>query len=285
MRGTTKSSPTRSRGSGTSPTPGTSPEGPSRSEASATCGPRTSAPANATSSQGSGSGPARSGSPESPTICPSGPAPARASRSAPPASVGDLTTIATSGPIGSGSSASAALQSSLASRLRTAMDSNGSTLYRLTWKERVTPSGRRICALRASAPRTSGRGCTSWPTPTSALADKGVRSSVNAIREAMRTSGPDLAAAALSSWPTTTKDSSDRGYTYANGDHGGPCLMLPGAAKLSGWATTTTTTRDHKDGASEGTAPINALLGRQVWLAGWAAAAARDHFPAHSEEY
>jgi len=31
----------------------------------------------------------------------------------------------------------------------------------------------------------------------------------------------------------------------------------------SGWATPTT--RDHKDGASDGTVPINALLGRQVW--------------------
>jgi hypothetical protein len=32
----------------------------------------------------------------------------------------------------------------------------------------------------------------------------------------------------------------------------------------SGWATPTA--RDHKDGASDGTAPIQALLGRQVWL-------------------
>ena len=42
------------------------------------------------------------------------------------------------------------------------------------------------------------------------------------------------------------------------------------SSALSGWPTPTT--RDHKDGASEGTAPINGLLGllgRQVWLAGW----------------
>lgn len=66
---------------------------------------------------------------------------------------------------GSGSLASAALTQSLASRLRPVTDLLGSTLYRLTWKERVTPSGRRIPALRASGRRTSGSDCTSWPTP------------------------------------------------------------------------------------------------------------------------
>ncbi|WP_236062753.1 hypothetical protein [Paraburkholderia nemoris] len=36
----------------------------------------------------------------------------------------------------------------------------------------------------------------SWPTPTSALADKGVRSTEGGIAEAMRSHGPDLAAMA-----------------------------------------------------------------------------------------
>jgi len=35
---------------------------------------------------------------------------------------------------------------------------DGSMEYSLTWKERVTPAGRRICALRASGRRTSGKG-------------------------------------------------------------------------------------------------------------------------------
>jgi hypothetical protein len=41
-------------------------------------------------------------------------------------------------------------------------------LYTLTWKERTTPSGRSIPALRASARRTSDSGSTGqpWPTPT-----------------------------------------------------------------------------------------------------------------------
>jgi hypothetical protein len=53
----------------------------------------------------------------------------------------------------------------LASRLRARTDSLGSTLFKLTWKERVTPSGRSICALRASGRRTSDSDCSSWPTP------------------------------------------------------------------------------------------------------------------------
>jgi hypothetical protein len=39
-------------------------------------------------------------------------------------------------------------------------------LYALTWRDRATPSGRLICALRASARRTSdsGSGLLGWPT-------------------------------------------------------------------------------------------------------------------------
>lgn len=36
-----------------------------------------------------------------------------------------------------------------------------------------------------------------WPTPTASLADKGVRSTSGAIKEAMRSHGPDLAAMAV----------------------------------------------------------------------------------------
>ena len=42
-----------------------------------------------------------------------------------------------------------------------------------------------------------------WPTPTAALADKGVRTFEGALMEAMRNHGPDLAAAvSLAGWPT-----------------------------------------------------------------------------------
>lgn len=64
------------------------------------------------------------------------------------------------------SSHSLNLSELLESRLRQSLLSRGSTLFSLTWKPRVTPSGRRISALRASARRTSGNDCTGVPTPS-----------------------------------------------------------------------------------------------------------------------
>lgn len=78
---------------------------------------------------------------------------------------------AISGPHGSISSESADLLRSLASRLLQRLPSAGSMEYRLTWKARVTPQGRLICALRASPRRTSDSASISLPeTPLSALA-------------------------------------------------------------------------------------------------------------------
>ena len=77
-----------------------------------------------------------------------------------------LTMNATSGLKCSGSSQLASLQLSLANKLQAKTACLGSTLYRLTWKERTTPAQRQICALRASALRTSDKDCIGWPTPT-----------------------------------------------------------------------------------------------------------------------
>ena len=99
------------------------------------------------------------------------------------------------------SSRSADLQQSLESRLRVRTQALGSTLYTLTWKPWVTPSGRSRSRLRASVRRTSETDFTGWPTPM---------------------------------------------------------------------------TRDHKDGAECLNVPINALLGRQVWMAGWPTPQASD---------
>lgn len=96
---------------------------------------------------------------------PCGPDPALASLSARQAKEAGLLTSGTFGRHGITSSASAVLSLSLANRLRARTDLLGSTLYTLTWKERVTPSGRTIFALRASGRRTSDSGCTSWLTP------------------------------------------------------------------------------------------------------------------------
>ncbi len=170
-----------------------------------------------------------------------GPVPVRANLSARQAKDLGLMMSGTFGPLGHGSSASADLQRSLESRLRAKTSNLGSTLFKLTWKQWVTPSGVSRSRLRASVLRTSAIGRSSWPTPTaceaggtpeqfiarklksiakgskmgasltdlglvaklanwptptSALADKGVRSTEGGIREAMRLHGPDLAAMA-----------------------------------------------------------------------------------------
>lgn len=117
---------------------------------------------------------------------------------------------------GSGSLQSAALTQSLASRLRRKTDLLGSTLYRLTWKERVTPSGRRIPALRASARRTSGSDCTSWGTP----------------RGTQHCGEPGMMAK-LAAWPTPqVHDDKLRGNTEADHHHRPHDL-----SNMASWAT------------------------------------------------
>lgn len=76
-----------------------------------------------------------------------------------------LLTLGTCGPRGAGSSASAALQLSLESRLMQRFDTAGSILFSLAWKRAATPSGRPYYRLQASARRTSGTVHGSWPSP------------------------------------------------------------------------------------------------------------------------
>ena len=104
--------------------------------------------------------------PDGPMIAQCGQEAAPASRSVVQEREKGLTTKDISGPNSTVLSASAALQYALESRLRQKTDLLGSILYKLTWKVRTTPSGRLIPALRASVRRTSDKGCTGWPTPT-----------------------------------------------------------------------------------------------------------------------
>jgi hypothetical protein len=154
------------------------------------------------------------------------------------------TTPGTSGQSGTISSASAALAQSLASRLQARMPSAGGTLYPLTWKERATPAQRLIYALRASARRTSDSDCGGWPTPTAALAEKGVRSFQGAIVEAM-----------LAGWGTPKTTSGD----YQVGRDGSKILNLSGHAKLAGWSTPSAT-----DGERGGKAITEGMTGRSL---------------------
>ena len=115
---------------------------------------------------GSVAGAVRYVSQDGPTTDLCGPVPARASLSARQAKEKGLLTSGTFGPLGTISSASAALRSSLVSRLTQRFVTVGLILFRLTWKESVTPAGSSVFLLRASAHRTSDSGCGSWPSPT-----------------------------------------------------------------------------------------------------------------------
>jgi len=161
------------------------------------------------SSAGLAAGPTHFVSPDGQVNFPFGPDHVLATRFRAPASEKDTQTNGISGPSGSTLSASAALARSLASRLRAATDLNGSMEYSLTWKVRVTPAQRPICALRASARRTSGKGCTGWPTPNSGPQNDN-DSTWEARREAM-------------------KEKHDNGNGFG--------LTLGMAASLTGWAT------------------------------------------------
>jgi len=76
--------------------------------------------------------------------------------------------IDTSGLSGSISSASAALESSLVSKLKQRLTTDGSTLFNLIWKVKATPAGRQVYRLRASARRISDNDYGSWPTTLTA---------------------------------------------------------------------------------------------------------------------
>lgn len=161
----------------------------------------------ATSSQGSASGPTPCDPQAGPMTVLFGQEAARASLSAAQVAEAGLMMSGTSGRTGIISSASASLQSSLESRLRAKTASVGSTLYQLTWKPRATPSGRQICALRASVRRTSASASSSelsgWPTPIVNWASITIKEDA-AMHEAQR-KGPtnNLGVAAhMSGWPT-----------------------------------------------------------------------------------
>jgi len=120
---------------------------------------------NAIFSPESASGVTPSDSPDGPMTDLFGQVVALASLSLAPAPDLAPPTNATSGPTGLISSASAALQLSLENRLKQRLTTAGSTLFKLTWKVKITPAGRSVYLLRASVPRTIGSDSGSWLTP------------------------------------------------------------------------------------------------------------------------
>jgi hypothetical protein len=143
---------------------------------------------------------------------------------------------------------SAALQSSLESRLQALTAGRGSLLYDLKWKRWDMRSGPQICALRASVPRTpvsvSSLELFAWEPPEAA---RGVevsawRATPNASdgtrghcpSEMARNSPSLVSEAHLAHWPTTLASDGNGAMRHGAGN-----LRLPGAAELAHWPTAT----------------------------------------------
>ncbi len=176
----------------------------------------------------------------------------RASLSARQAKEMGLLTSGTFGLHSSTSSASANLALSLVNRLQAKTDSAGSTLFKLTWKQRTTPSARSIYALRASVRRISDSDYSGWPTPVTTQAGG---TPADFLRRKQRTSPgttaiTDLNLAAqhyLAGWPTPLAGASRGAGT--SGRQGG--MNIQTAAKLAGWVSPIA--NDAKGSKSSGT--------------------------------
>jgi hypothetical protein len=144
--------------------------------------------------------------------------------------------------------------------------------YELTWKHWTMKSGLPICALRASERRTSGNGCSGWPTPVANDDNKspeahlamkkrmGERDGSGSNRTQI-TSLQVMAKTALAGWPTP--DTNERGgpQDAEKRRAGGHSVTLQDAAH--GAITTSSPAQTAKRGA------LNPAFSR--WLMGFPA--------------
>ena len=215
---------------------------------------------NAISSPGSECGHSHCVAPDGPIAALFGQALVPANLSARQAKEMGLLTSGIYGPHGSTSLDSETLTLSLVSRLAAKTLTYGSTLYKLTWKPWVTPSGRSRFRLRASAPRTSGTDSIGWPTPK-------VTDTNGPGNSANRQGGMALhTAAQLVGWTTpTTRDWKDSGADIKPRDGDRDRFdQLPRQANLAGWNTPRAT-----DGSNGGPNQGGGALPPDAHLAGW----------------
>lgn len=155
------------------------------------------------------------------------------------------------------------------------MDGSGSPLYGLTWKTWDMPSGEPICALRASARRTSGNGSTGergWPTPMAGTpAQKGYNAAGN-------TDSSRRTVELARGWPTPLVPSGGRkedfgkltrrGETYYRANGAKVTLQLDDVARMTGWSTPTA--QDHARGIKPPRPHDTGVpLSQQAGQAGW----------------
>jgi len=237
-----------------------------------------------TCSPESESGPTPCAPLDGPTTETCGQFPVLASLSARQAKALGLLTSGTSGQPRTISSSANILSRLLANKLRVVTASLGSTLWRLTWKQRHTPGGRWIPALRASERRTGGSDCTGWPTPQArdhkgadlhGPHDRGVK-------------GPPLnEVCRLAGWPTPNAniiDAKPNPPILGNRKPTDPQIGLADVAvHLTGWTTPSAT-----DGERAGTMTPNmtgSSLTQMSTLAGWATPNCSDATRGSSETW
>jgi hypothetical protein len=148
--------------------------------------------------------------------------------------------------------------------LRAALDVDGSPEYALTWKCWDMQSGLPICALRASARRTSGNGSGGWQSPTSGDAksrtyqyDQHDKSKPRLSNEGCVAGVPSLGIPAPAGWPTTAArdgdgDGDGRGTPnteLAQARFSSGRRNLDDAAALAGWPTPTLQDSEQAGGA------------------------------------
>ncbi len=187
---------------------------------------------------------------------------AHANRFRAPESVRAKWTKGTSGQSGTNLLPSVALQRSLASKLRQRMDVNGSMEYRLIWKNWDMPSGRRICALRASERPTSDNAFSGWPT---CQARDGKALTHNSLNEVAKLAG----------WGSPTASSPGGTPEQAlerKKDHncGQSVTLMEHQVQLTVWNTPHCPRENDSDNSN------STYMGREAKLAGWATPNAED---------
>ena len=171
-----------------------------------------------------------------------GRAAAPVSLSARQAKAAGLMMSGTCGPRSTGSLRSASLQSSLENRLQAKLQSLGSTLYKLTWKPWIMPSGVLRSRLRASVLRTSATELTGWVSPsardwkdTPGMATTAINpdgSKRNRVDQLPRQ-------AAMAGWPTPScsNDRAPQPAEMRRADGSKRQQRLQDFATLAGWPT------------------------------------------------
>jgi len=199
---------------------------------------------------------------------PASPSPAQESRKV-------KQTNATSGPYGSTSSASAALQRSLESRLAARLPMGGLTMFIKGWKQKVTPAGRQYCQLAVSARPISETDCGLWGTPLSNQANGEPEAFLRRKRESVARgskmgiclSDLNMQVKAVAMWPTvTTNDATGSQYQY--GKDKKKILKLTGQV-MAMWPTPNANkhTKNSKDPQKMKEGGVQTTLADATWIA------------------